>query len=108
MELIKKVYDKVDERQGDDIVVLDFRNNSPFLDYFVVCTARNNRHANSIIDEIDDLAAFEGIEVVSKSVSKESGWLLIDIGSIVVHVFVNEERAKYNLESLWKDLMIKL
>lgn len=108
MELINKVYEAVDKRQGDDIVVLDFRNNSPFLDYFVVCTARNNRHAYSIIDEIDDLASLLGIEVVSKSASKESGWLLIDIGSVVVHVFVNEERSKYNLESLWKDLMIKL
>lgn len=108
MELINKVYDAVDKRQGDDIVVLDFKNNSPFLDYFVIATARNNRHAYSIIDEVEELADLEGIDIVSKSVSKESGWLLIDIGSIVVHVFVNEERAKYNLESLWKDLMIKL
>lgn len=108
MELVNKVYEAVDKRQGDDIVVLDFRNNSPFLDYFVICSARNNRHAASIIDEIDDLAALEGIEVVSKTNTKDSMWQLIDIGSIVVHVFVNEERYKYNLESLWKDLMIKL
>ena len=108
MDLINKVYEAVDKRQGEDIVVLDFKENSPFLDYFLVCSARNTRHAFSIIDEIEELAEKENISVKSKSNNKESGWLLIDIGSVIVHVFVGEERARYNLEGLWRDLIVKL
>lgn len=107
-ELLKEVYTKIDERQGEDITVLNFKNTSPYIDYFLICSARNTRLAASIIDEIEDLCVLKGIEVKSKDNNKESLWQFIDMGEIVVHVFVGSERYKYNLEGLWKDLVITI
>lgn len=105
-ELLKEVCSKIDERQGEDICVLDFKKTSPYIDYFVICSARNTRLAASIIDEVDELAAKKNIAVKSKDDNKDSLWQFIDLGEIVVHVFVGSERHKYNLEGLWKDLII--
>lgn len=107
-QFLSDIYKLIDSKQGDDIVVMDFRNNSPFVDYFVVCSARNSRLANAIIAEVEDYAEKNEIKIISKDVNKDGKWLLIDIGSIVVHVFVNEERYKYNLDGLWKDLIIEI
>lgn len=98
----------IDSKQGDNIKVLDFRNNSPFVDYFIIASARNERLANAILNFIEDYACKNNIEIKSKDNNKEGKWLLIDLGSIVVHIFVNEERNKYNLEGLWKDLIIEI
>ncbi|MDO5440194.1 MAG: ribosome silencing factor [Erysipelotrichaceae bacterium] len=105
---LKELYKLLDAKQADDITVLDFRKNSPFVDYFIVCSARNSRLANAIIGEVEDYADINDIKVFSKDVNKDGKWLLIDIGSIVVHVFVGEERFKYNLDGLWKDLIIEI
>ena len=55
-DILKEIVQKIDERQGDDIEVLDFRNTSPYVDYFVICSARNTRLAASIIDEVEQLS----------------------------------------------------
>lgn len=106
-DILKEIYKVIDDKQGEDIVVLDFRNSSPFVDYFVICSARNSRLARAIMNEVEDVADKHKIEVLSKDFNKDSNWLLIDIGSIVVHIFVGEERDKYNLEGLWKELKIE-
>lgn len=105
---VKELFELIDKKQGEDIKIIDFKNNSPFLDYFLICGARNSRLANAIIGEVEDYAVAHNIDVISKDVNKDGVWLLIDIGSIVVHVFVGDERNKYNLEGLWKDLIIEL
>ena len=107
-DILKEIVQKIDERQGDDIEVLDFRNTSPYVDYFVICSARNTRLAASIIDEVEQLSDKNEMKIKSKDDNRDSLWQFIDLGEIFVHVFVGSERAKYNLEGLWKDLIIKI
>ena len=107
-DILKEIVQKIDERQGDDIEVLDFRNTSPYVDYFVICSARNTRLAASIIDEVEQLSDKNEMKIKSKDDNRDSLWQFIDLEEIVVHVFVGSERAKYNLEGLWKDLIIKI
>ena len=107
-DILKEIVQKIDERQGDDIEVLDFRNTSPYVDYFVICSARNTRLAASIIDEVEQLSDKNEMKIKSKDDNRDSLWQFIDLGEIVVHVFVGSERVKYNLECLWKDLIIKI
>ena len=107
-DILKEIVQKIDERQGDDIEVLDFRNTSPYVDYFVICSARNTRLAASIIDEVEQLSDKNEMKIKSKDDNRDSLWQFIDLGEIVVYVFVGSERAKYNLEGLWKDLIIKI
>lgn len=105
-DLLKIVYKAMDDKQADDLVVLDFRKQSPFVDYFIIGTARNYRMAKSIIDNVEELTISNGFEVKHSYVEKDSKWLLIDLGEIVCHVFYDGERQLYNLEGLWKDLPI--
>lgn len=95
----------LDEKQAEDIKVLDFRGKNPYLDYFVLATARNVRLANALIEAVDDFCDKENISVRSIDNKGDSGWFLIDLNSIVVHIFLEQERQKYDLEGLWKDLI---
>lgn len=100
------IYKAMDDKLAMDIVAIDFRNVSPFVDYFLIATARNARMAKSIIENVEDVANINNIPIKSISKNLESKWLLVDLGDIVCHIFFDNERENYNLEGLWKDLPI--
>ena len=104
--LLKLVYKAMDDKLAEDLVIIDFRKQSPFLDYFVIGTARNQRMAKSIIENVEDIAIENGYDVKHSYTNNDSKWYLIDLGDIVCHVFYDNERELYNLEGLWKDLPI--
>ena len=105
-DLLRIAYDAMDEKQANDIVVLDFRNTSPFIDYFVIADARNQRMAKAIIENVEDKALEAGYPVKQLYVESTTKWLLIDLDTVVCHVFYDGERQLYNLEGLWKDLPV--
>ncbi len=94
----------MDEKQASDLKVIDFRKQSPYLDYFIIGSARNYRMARSIIENVEDKVLEAGFEVRHTYIDDSSKWLLIDLGDVVCHVFYDGEREYYNLEGLWKDL----
>jgi ribosome-associated protein len=91
-----------DENRGQDIVVLDMRSITPVFDYFVIVTGNSRRQLHAISEEIDrtlekDLGDKRmGIEGYS-----ESRWILLDYGSVVIHIFDEETREFYALEEFW-------
>ncbi len=95
----------MDEKLASDMVVLDFRNQSPYVDYFIIASARNFRMARSIIENVEDKVSEAGY-AIRHSYVDDSKWLLIDLGDVVCHVFYDDAREYYNLEGLWKDLPI--
>ena len=103
-DLLTTAFEAMDEKQAADLVILDFRKQSPFVDYFIIGSARNYRMARSIIENVEDKAAEAGYEVKHSYIEDSSKWLLIDLGDVVCHVFYDGEREYYNLEGLWKDL----
>ena len=105
-DLLKIAYKAMDDKQADELVVLDFRDQSPFVDYFIIGTARNQRMAKSIIENVEEEVIKNGFDVKHSYIEKDSKWLLIDLGEVVCHVFYDGERQLYNLEGLWKDLPI--
>ncbi len=102
-ELLKLVTDTLDEKLAEDITVIDMRNASPFMDYFVICTARNVRHAQSLAEFTEQAAAKAGYDVRIREGEKDSTWVLLDLHEIVVHIFTQETRRQYRLEALWAD-----
>ena len=101
-ELARRIAMLIDEKKGEDIVALDVRELVSYTDYLVIATARNERQAKAIADEIrlrlkneDDLlpARAEG--------ETEARWVLLDYLDCVVHVQVPEMRDRYRLERLW-------
>ncbi|MGA0870225.1 MAG: ribosome silencing factor, partial [Planctomycetota bacterium] len=101
-ELALSLADLIDERQGEDIVVLDVSGPLAIADYFVIATARNSRHANAMARELSMLAKSGGAAFRRLSgVDTESGWVLLDFDTVVVHLFDAEKRAFYARESRW-------
>ncbi len=84
-------------------MALDVREISLLADYFVICSASNERQINAIIDEIVEKEEKAGVEVKRIEGKDGAKWVLIDLGEVIVHVFSNSERAFYNLEKLWSD-----
>ncbi len=103
--LLEIAYKAMDDKQAVDITVIDFRKQSPFVDYFIIASARNYRMARAIIENVEEEAIKNGFSIKHTHID-DSKWLLIDIGEVVCHVFYDDERQVYNLEGLWKDLPI--
>ncbi|MEA4876130.1 ribosome silencing factor [Anaerorhabdus sp.] len=103
-DLLKVVVKAMDERLAEDIVVLDFQNQSPFCDYFVIGSALNHRMAKSIIDRVEEKVIASGGSIRAIEGNEDSAWQLIDCNGIIAHVFVDGEREVYQLEKLWGDL----
>ena len=94
------VYDK----KGEDVQVLDLTELSDVCDYFVLATGTNNRQVDSIVDEIEEKVAEAcGEHPFSIEGREQKTWMLMDYGSVVVHVFTPEARDFYRLEKLWGD-----
>jgi ribosome-associated protein len=94
--------DAIAERLGSDIVLLDMQGVSLLADYFVLCNADSPPQFNAIVDEVQKRAKSAGARCLHVEGKPESGWVLLDYGAIVVHIFDAELRAYYNLEELWK------
>lgn len=102
-ELLQVILNTLDIKQAEEITVLDFEGKNPFTDYFVIATASNLRLSNALADYIEEAVYQAGFEVRSIE-GKDTKWILIDCYEVIVHLFVGEERAVYDLETLWGDV----
>lgn len=88
--------------QAEDILLLDIRNAASFADYFVIGTANSKRQLDAVLTEIDKrLHKEEKLRPMGIAGEADSGWVLLDYGDVIVHLFGPEERAYYDLEGLW-------
>jgi ribosome-associated protein len=102
VELARRIASIADSKQGADIVALDVRELVGYTDCLVICTARNERQAKAIADEVYARLKKED-ELLPKRVEGEgeARWVLMDYLDCVLHVFVPEMRDRYRLETLW-------
>ena len=92
------------DKKAEDIVVIDLTEFSDVCDYFMIATGMNARQVDTIIDEIEEkVAEAYGEHPFSIEGRDQRTWILMDYGSVVVHVFRPETRDYYRLESLWAD-----
>lgn len=89
---------------GRDIVVLDVAPIISIIDEFVLVTGSNARQVRTIVDEVEAaLRAHDGSKPIGVEGREDASWVLLDYGDIVVHVFLDETRAYYDLDRLWAD-----
>jgi ribosome-associated protein len=91
------------DKQGDRIVVLDVRELIVITDYFVIASAGSERHARTIVEEVERSLRGLGVKPLRREGESEGIWVLLDYVDVVVHVFREEERDFYDLERLWRD-----
>jgi len=91
------------DRKAVDLVVLDVQGLSGVTDYFLVCSGRSTTHVKSITDAIREELREDGVRPLHTEGTTESGWVLLDYGDVLMHVFLEDTRAYYALERLWGD-----
>ena len=92
----------LDKRAGD-LVVLDVQRVSGVTDYFLICSGKSTTHLQTITDAIRGELKEEGVQLRHAEGVAESGWILLDYGDVLMHVFLEDTRAYYALERLWGD-----
>jgi ribosome-associated protein len=101
--LALQIADIISDTPASNTLVLDIHEMSPFADYFVICDGENERQLRAIAREIGDSLSKQGVRPERTEGSPNSGWILMDYGATVVHVFDVDQRAFYRLEELWSD-----
>ena len=103
MEVISKA---LDDKKAADIAVVDVSKFSPITDYFVIATSSSTPQTRALTMAVD-----EGLEKMGYKAPKwqgkiESNWLILDLGSVIVHIMGSEERKRYSLEEIWEKTAI--
>lgn len=102
-ERVRRMVEAIEERKGEDIVVLDVSDVSSFADTFLLATGRSERNVQAIVDAVLEAARGGGERPLGVEGYQEGRWVLIDLADVIVHVFVHEVREEYQLERLYAD-----
>jgi ribosome-associated protein len=94
--------DVASDRQAEDIVLLDVHEISSFADYMVLMSAGSVRQANALASELEAAIERAGLDMHHREGTGDSGWVLLDFGDLVLHVFGQEQREFYQLQQVWK------
>ena len=102
--LARRIVDIASDKQATDVVLLSLRDASPIADYFVICSGSSDRQVKALMDQITEtLAEEEKVKPLHREGKPDSGWVLLDYGGVIVHVFSQEAREFYRLEKVWAE-----
>ena len=102
-EMVRIAYDALDEKQGCDIEILKIDEISVVADYMVIASGDNQNQITAMTDLAEEKLAQAGY--INKRIegNKNSTWILMDYGDVIIHVFSKEDRLFYDLERIWRD-----
>ena len=103
VEIARTVAEVASDRLASDITVLDISELSTIADVFVVCSADNVRQLNALREEVSQQLRDRGVPPRRIEGVAEAGWILIDYGDVIVHLFTEDQRRFYRLEDLWAE-----
>ena len=103
LEVARRIVDVAADRQAVDIVLIDISQHASFADYFVICNGTSERQIKAIVDTVLEELEREGFNATHVEGAPNSGWVLVDFGSVILHVFAPAEREYYRLEKLWSE-----
>lgn len=102
-EMVKIAWKALDERKGEDIIIIDISDTSVMSDYFIIVNGRNENQVRALVDQVEEDLAKADCRVMQREGYGLGNWVLLDYGDIVVHVFDKESRIFYDLERIWQD-----
>ena len=103
-ELAKIAYAALEEKKANDIKIIDISNVSVLADYFIIASGSNRNQVQAMVDSVqEDLYKQAGVEAKQIEGYQSANWILLDYADIIVHVFDEENRLFYDLESIWRD-----
>ncbi len=102
-ELLKLIYNAIDDKLGEDIKVICIDEISSLAEYFIIANGKNPNQVRAIADSVEDATAKNDIPLLHAEGYRGNDWVLLDFGKVIVHVFDAESRTFYNLERIWGD-----
>jgi ribosome-associated protein len=103
LEVSRTLVDALEEKKGEDIVLLDLKGVVPFTDYFVICSGTSDRMLRALMEAALDKVRDEYKLKTRVEGEVIDGWLLADFGDVILHIFSKAQRDYYSLEDLWKE-----
>ena len=104
LELARHIADIIADQKGENVLLLDIRDISLLADYFVIASTTSDRQAKAILDDVRTKVKQDtDARLLHIEGEATTGWILIDYGGVVVHLFSQEMREYYDLEGLWQE-----
>jgi ribosome-associated protein len=106
--LLENIVKGIFEKKGQDVLKIDLRKlESRIADFFIICHGSSTTQVDSICDSVEDAVRLQTGEKPAHIEGLENCfWVLLDYGNVIVHIFLEEHRSFYNLESLWADAKV--
>ena len=102
-ELAHAVFDVLDEKKAENIKVLRVKEQTVITDYFVICSGRSSTHVKSLGGEVEYKLGLRGVDPLHFEGRDNNNWVVVDYGSVILHIFSGESRDFYKLEKLYGD-----
>lgn len=102
-KMAKIVYEALDEKKGYDIRMIDISGITMIADYFVIASGGSSNQIQALINNVEEKMEKSGYTVKRIEGNKNSTWVLMDYGDVIVHIFDKEDRLFYDLERIWSD-----
>lgn len=102
-EMVKIAYAALDDKQGEDIRVLDISDVSVLADYFLIAHGNNKNHVRALVDFVEEKLNKAGYDTKNIEGDHNGSWVLLDFKDIIVHIFDKESRPFYDLERVWAE-----
>ncbi len=103
LKVAKTAYSVLDEKKGEDIVLLDVRGMSPISDYILIATGNSEPHVKALYASVQREMKNVGLHCHRKSGVATGGWMILDYFDIIIHIFSTESREYYTLEEIWSE-----
>jgi ribosome-associated protein len=101
--LARNIVNALEDKKGEDIVLIDLKDIVSFTDYFVLCTGTSDRMLDALADSvIEDVRKGHKKKGKKQGLARD-GWVVVDYGDVVVHLFSPDQRDYYQLEELWEE-----
>ena len=99
---VEKIVKVLDNKKAEEIKVIKISELTVMSDYFIIANGTSNTHVRALAEEVEAELSEAGVEPRNIE-GRSTGWILLDYGDVVVHVFTPRDREYYNLERLWQD-----
>lgn len=102
-EIAMKAANVLQEKKAKNISLIDIAEKSSFTDYLIVATGGSERQVGTLASELGNKLAEQGVFAKNVEGKRASGWILLDYGDLIINIFSEEQRSRYNLEKIWGD-----
>lgn len=102
-EMVKVIYDALEDKKANDIKIIDIRNVSVIADYFIIADGSNHNQIQAMARNVEEEMGKQSVRPKQIEGFQSANWILMDYNDVIVHIFSSEDRLFYDIERIWRD-----